>query len=248
MDSNILTNQEIRRYHKQVILPEIGIGGQEKIKKASVLVIGAGGLGAPVLQYLAAAGVGTIGISDNDLVDETNLQRQILYGSNDIGKQKAIISREKLRQLNHMNEYVIHNIFLNDENTETICKNYDVIIDATDNFKSRFRVAETCRGMNKPIVYGAIYKYEGQVTVFNYRGGPSIDDLFPAMPADDKIPDNDSIGILGVLPGIIGTLQATEALKIITGIGEVLSGKLLEINILTGSFKTITYEKITRET
>ncbi|MFW5658233.1 MAG: HesA/MoeB/ThiF family protein [Bacteroidota bacterium] len=241
MQSKILTNQEIRRYHKQIILPEIGIEGQEKIKQSSVLVIGAGGLGTPVLQYLAAAGVGTIGISDNDLVDETNLQRQVLYGSNDLGKQKAIISREKLRQLNHMNNYMIHNIFLSGENINTICSDYDVIIDATDNFESRFRVADICRHISKPIVYGAIYKYEGQVTVFNYNEGPGIRDLFPDLPGREQIPENNDTGVLGVLPGIIGTLQAAEALKIITGIGHVLSGKLLMINLLKGVFKEIVY-------
>ena len=232
MESSILSPQEIRRYQRHIMLPELGLEGQEKLKKAKVLVVGAGGLGSPALQYLAAAGVGYIGISDNDLVNESNLQRQILYGGHDLGKQKAIIAKQRLKVLNPLITYEIHNIFLNSDNNEILCKNYDIIVDATDNFKTRYLLSDTCVKLGKPLVYGSIYKFEGQISVFNYKGGPSLRDFFPEEPKNDATPDPGEIGVVGVLPGVIGTLQANEVIKIITGAGEITSGIIFVINVL----------------
>jgi sulfur-carrier protein adenylyltransferase/sulfurtransferase len=243
MNSDILSNQELRRYHRQIMLPEIGVEGQEKLKKSKVLVVGAGGLGSPVLQYLVAAGVGTIGIADNDLVDETNLQRQILYGSYDLGKQKAIVAKERLEIQNHMVEYHVHNIFIQEENANLICDMYDVIIDATDNFKARYLLNNITKNLEKPLVYGSIYKFEGQVSVFNYKKGASLTDLYPDMPNSSNAPKASDSGLIGIVPGITGCFQVAEALKIITGIGEVLSGKLLIYNFLKNSVDIVNITK-----
>lgn len=244
MESHLLTNQESRRFQRQMMLPEIGVKGQEKLKKARVLVVGAGGLGTPVLKYLASSGVGIIGICDNDLVEEGNLQRQILYGSMDLGKQKAIIAKERLETYNHICNYNIHNIFISEENAGWICEPYDVIVDATDNYKARYVLNDACLKLGKPLVYGAIHEIQGQVTVFNYKGGPSLRDLFPETRDERSTPSAKDLGILGVLPGIIGTVQAAEVIKIITGSGLVLSRRLLLVDIMKGTFETIDFHAV----
>jgi adenylyltransferase/sulfurtransferase len=240
----MLAGEELKRYSRQTILPELGLPGQEKLKSARVLMIGAGGLGCPVLQYLAAAGVGQIGIVDDDIVDLTNLQRQILYSTADVGKPKAIIAKQKLAMLNPHINITAFNERLTSANAESICKAYDLVIDGSDNFETRYLVNDTCLALNKALVFGSIFKFEGHVSVFNYHDGPNYRDIFPAPPAADEVPNCAEIGVLGVLPGIIGTYMANEAIKIICNIGETLSGKLMTINALNNSTNIF---KITRQ-
>lgn len=231
----MLAGQELKRYSRQIILPEIGLPGQEKLKSARVLMIGAGGLGCPVLQYLAAVGVGQIGIVDDDIVDLSNLQRQILYSTADVGKPKAITAKQKLEMLNpHINITAFNERFTS-ANAESICKGYDLVIDGSDNFETRYLINDTCLALNKVLVFGSIFKFEGHVSVFNYHDGPNYRDIFPEPPAADEVPNCAEIGVLGVLPGIIGTYMANEAIKIICNIGETLSGKLMTINALDNS-------------
>ncbi len=227
------------------MIPEIGIEGQEKLKKSRVLVIGAGGLGCPVLQYLTAAGVGKITIAEFDTVDETNLQRQILYGSDDVGKLKAIIAKNRLDHLNSLVETEIFNLRLTTANSLGIIKDYDVIVDATDNLETRYLINDSCVILNKPMVHGAIYKSEGQVSVFNYNGGSTYRCYNPASDDTDfKNPLPADVGLLGVLPGITGTFMANEVLKIITQTGNVLSGKMLLFNISDNSFHIMRIKNI----
>lgn len=242
----MLAGEELKRYSRQIILPEIGLPGQEKLKGARVLMIGAGGLGCPVLQYLAAVGVGQIGIVDDDIVDLTNLQRQILYSTADVGKPKAITAKQKLELLNpHINITAFNERFTL-ANAESICKEYDLVIDGSDNFETRYLVNDTCLALNKVLVFGSIFKFEGHISVFNYHDGPNYRDIFPEPPAADEVPNCAEIGVLGVLPGIIGTYMANEAIKIICNIGETLSGKLMTINALnntTNIFKIAKQQK-----
>ncbi|XZF15476.1 molybdopterin-synthase adenylyltransferase MoeB [Chitinophagaceae bacterium MMS25-I14] len=225
----MLSNEEQSRYSRHILLPEIGAEGQGKLKSAKVLVIGAGGLGCPVLQYLVAAGVGTIGIADGDNVDLSNLQRQILYGTNDTGNNKAETAAEKLQQLNaHTVFHVYGNI--DAANALNIFKDYDIVVDGTDNFSSRYLINDACVISGRPLVFGAIYRFEGQVSVFNYNDGPTYRCLFPDVPAD--MPNCADIGVIATLPGIIGTMMANEVLKMITGAGAVLSGVLLTVDSL----------------
>ena len=245
MPENTLTPRELRRYRKQIMIPEIGIEGQEKLKKSSVLVVGAGGLGCPVLQYLAAAGVGKIAIVEFDMVDETNLQRQILYGSDDVGKLKAIIARVRLEHLNSLVETEIFNLRLTADNSLRIMKDFDVIVDATDNLETRYLINDSCVILNKPMVHGAIYKSEGQVSVFNHDNGPTYRCYNPGPDLlNNKNPRPADVGLLGVLPGITGTFMANEVLKIITQTGNVLSGKMLLFNISDNSFHMISIRNI----
>jgi len=223
---------ELKRYNRHLILSEIGPKGQEKLKEAKVLVIGAGGLGCPILQYLVAAGVGTIGICDFDFVDESNLQRQILFGTADIGKPKAKIAAQKLLGQNPYIHFIVHNEMITRENALAIFEDYDIIVDGSDNFPTRFLINDACVILNKPLVFGAIYKFEGQVAVFNYQNGPTYRCLVPEQPDSSEMLSCSQIGVMGVLPGIIGAYQANEVIKIITGVGEVLSGKLLMIDTL----------------
>jgi len=240
MESQNLSPREIRRYGKQVMLPEVGLKGQEKLKAASVLVVGAGGLGCPVLQYLTAAGIGKIGIIEFDRVDETNLQRQVLYGSMDVGKLKSIIVRDRLDHLNSLVSLEIINLRLEANNAMKIIGDFDITVDATDNYETRYIISDTCVILGKPMVHGSIYKYEGQVSVFNYKGGPTYRCY---NPFDKKRaatnPKPADVGLMGVLPGITGTYMANEVIKIITGTGDILSGKVLIFNILYNSFRTI---------
>lgn len=227
-----LTKEELARYNRHIILPELGLEGQEKLKKAAVLVIGSGGLGSPVLQYLNAAGVGKIGIVEHDIVDRSNLQRQILFPENSVGRSKAEVTGEFLKDRNSFTEIEIHATRLSKENALEIIKNYDLVVDGTDNFATRYLINDACVILKKPFVYGSIFKFEGQISVFNYQGGPTYRCLFPEPPEAGSVPSCSQIGVIGVLPGVIGTMQASEAIKVITGIGEPLSGKLYSINLL----------------
>jgi molybdopterin/thiamine biosynthesis adenylyltransferase/rhodanese-related sulfurtransferase len=241
----MLQKEELKRYSRQMILPELGLGGQEKLKSAKVLMIGAGGLGCPVLQYLAAAGLGEIGIIDDDVVDETNLHRQILYSHEDIGFKKADVAVEKLRKLN---PFIILQSFverLTIENANKLFSNYEIVIDGSDNFPTRYLVNDTCVALNKTLVFGSIFKFEGQISVFNYQNGPQYRDIFPEAPPDNEVPNCAEIGVIGILPGIIGALMANEAIKIITGIGEVLSGKLLTFNAMDTSMQVFQFKTTT---
>ena len=228
----MLSKNELKRYNRHIIMPEIGIKGQEKLKSAKVLVIGAGGLGCPILQYLTAAGIGTIGICDFDLVDESNLQRQILFDTQDIGKPKAKVAAKKLSLQNPFVKIITHNIKLDKTNVLDIFKNYDIVVDGSDNFPTRFLVNDACVILGKPLVFGAIYKFEGQLAVFNYKNGPTYRCLVPEEPSASENISCSHIGVIGVLPGIIGSYQANEVIKIITEIGDVMSGKILLIDTL----------------
>lgn len=240
----MLSEKELVRYSRHLLLPEIGLTGQEKIKTAKVLVIGAGGLGCPALVYLTAMGIGEIGIVDFDKVEESNLQRQILYSVDDIGKLKIEAAASKLNKQNPFVKFNSYPVRFYNENALEIISNYDIVIDGTDNFATRYLINDACVLMNKPLVYGAIYKFEGQVSVLNYtdssgKTGPTYRCLFPTPPPSGSVPNCSEIGVLGILPGIIGTLQATETIKIITGIGKLLSGKLLLFDALSMNFQTI---------
>ena len=237
----MLSEVEINRYSRHVIMPEIGIEGQQKLKQAKILVVGAGGLGCPVLQYLAAAGVGTIGVVDNDIVDETNLQRQILFSQEDIGNKKAQVAARQLKIQNPCVTIIPHGLRLASSNALETIKDYDLVIDGSDNFPTRYLVNDACLILNKSFVFGSIFKFEGQVSVFNYKKGPTYRCLFPEPPVE--APNCSEIGVLGVLPGIIGTIMANEVLKVILGIGEVLSGRLFVMNALTLQTQIISFEK-----
>jgi sulfur-carrier protein adenylyltransferase/sulfurtransferase len=245
MPENILSQRETRRYVKQIMIPEIGIAGQEKLKRASVLVVGAGGLGCPVLQYIVAAGIGKVGIAEFDMVSEENLQRQILYGSDDVGKLKSVIAKNKLESLNSFVEIEILNLRIDATNALNVFKEYDVVVDATDNIETRYIINDACIILGKPMVYGAIYKVEGQVSVFNYAGGPTYRCLNPYTgKSDARNPAPSEVGIVGVLPGITGSFMAGEVIKIITGTGKILTGKLLLFNIMEGIFNIISIKNI----
>lgn len=227
------------RYNRHTILSEIGETGQHKLNQAKVLVIGAGGLGCPILQYLAAAGVGTIGIIDFDVVEISNLQRQVLFGNATLGINKAVAAKQRLEDLNPTISITAYPEKLTYNNAINLFENYDIIVDGSDNFETRYLVNDACIITNKPLVFGAIYKFEGQVAVYNYKNGPSYRCLFPNPPEKDSVPNCSEIGVLGVLPGIVGTMQANEVLKIILGIGNVLSGQLLFYNALTLQTSTL---------
>lgn len=239
-----LSSEEIRRYSRHISLPEIGIEGQQKLKQGRVLVIGAGGLGCPVLLYLTAAGVGKIGVIDFDSVDESNLQRQVLFGTEDTGKLKSEVAQRKLGNLNPHSNITAYTERLNSTNSLEIFDSYDLIVDGSDNFATRYLVNDACVLLDKPFVYGAIYKFEGQVSVFNYTDrsgvkGPTYRCLFPAPPLPGSVPNCAEIGVLGVLPGILGCMQALEALKVLTGVGQPLAGKLFIFDSLSMSSRTI---------
>jgi sulfur-carrier protein adenylyltransferase/sulfurtransferase len=240
----MLSLAEKNRYQKHLLLPQIGEEGQLKLKNAKVLVVGAGGLGCPVLLYLVAAGVGKIGILDADLVDLTNLQRQVLYKVEDIGNPKATTAAHHLAKLNDTIEYEAVKQNLRTENAEVFIKNYDIIVDCTDNFTARYLINDYCVKLNKPFVYGAIHQFEGQVSVFNFKDkegnlGPTYRCLFPEQPSELEIPNCATIGVLGILPGMLGMYQANEVVKMITGIGTVLSGQLLMIDLLENTSQKI---------
>ena len=239
-----LTTAETNRYSRHLLLPEIGQPGQQKLKAARVLVIGCGGLGCPVLQYLAAAGVGTLGLLDFDTVDDSNLQRQVLYATADVGRPKAVVAAEKLRAQNPFILVQPHQMLLSAANALALFRAYDIVVDCSDNFATRYLVNDACVVLGKPLVFGAIFKFEGQVTVLNYQHGPTYRCLYPQPPAAGDAPNCAEIGVLGVLPGLVGTMQATEALKIILELGEVLSGRLLLIDALSMRFQTIRFRAV----
>jgi adenylyltransferase/sulfurtransferase len=238
----MLTDAEKNRYSKQIILPEIGAEGQLQLKQAKVLVIGAGGLGCPILQYLTVAGVGTIGIADGDVIQLSNLQRQVLYSEREIGLQKAEVALKKLQSLNPNVQFNLHPVFVDSSNVLDILKEYDVIVDGSDNFDTRYLVNDACVMLNKPMVFGAIYRFEGHVSVFNYMGGPTYRCIFPDTPGEGESPNCADIGVVATLPGIVGTIQANEVIKIITGIGEVLSGRLMVIDTLTMNMHSFSFK------
>lgn len=228
----MLTRQELVRYSRQILLPDLKLEGQLKLKQGSVLVIGAGGLGSPALYYLAAAGVGRIGILDFDLVDESNLHRQILFASSDVGSPKSTKAKERLADLNPHIKIETHQCVLNADNAMDILSKYDVIIDGSDNLPTRYLVNDTCLLLQKTLIYGAIFQFEGQVSVFNQlledgSRGPNYRDLFPEPPPPEMVPTCSVGGVLGVLPGIIGSMQANETIKVLAGIGKTLSGRLM---------------------
>ena len=234
-----LTNEEIARYSRHLILPEVGMAGQQKLKDASVLCVGTGGLGSPLLLYLAAAGVGRIGIVDFDVVDASNLHRQIIHGTSSIGKPKVVFARDRILDINPNVQVDLYEEPLSSENALRIAAPYDVVVDGTDNFPTRYLVNDACVILGKPNVYGSIFRFEGQASVFNYQGGPNYRDLYPEPPPPGLVPSCAEGGVLGVLPGLVGLIQATETLKILLGSGTTLSGRLLLFDALTMKFREL---------
>src|SRR5277367_1883522 len=238
-----LTKEEILRYSRHLIIPEVGIDGQQKLKAAKVLLIGAGGLGAPLGLYLAAAGVGRIGLVDFDTVDFTNLQRQVLFGTSDVGRPKIAAAADHLRNLNPEIQIDTFETHLTSENALDIMKDYDIIVDGTDNFPTRYLVNDACVLLGKPNVYGSIFRFEGQITVFGYPEGPCYRCLYPEPPPPGLVPSCAEGGVLGVLPGLVGVIQATETIKLILGIGEPLVGRLLLFDALAMRFRELKLRK-----
>jgi molybdopterin/thiamine biosynthesis adenylyltransferase/rhodanese-related sulfurtransferase len=238
-----LSHEEILRYSRHLLIPEVGLEGQQKLKAASVLVIGTGGLGSPVSLYLAAAGVGRIGLVDYDVVDYSNLQRQVIHGTAGIGTLKVESARKRMLDLNPDIQVDVYNEPFTSANAMRIAADYDVLIDGTDNFPTRYLTNDVCVLLGKPNVYGSIFRFDGQVSVFDARRGPCYRCLFPEPPPPGLVPSCAEGGVLGVLPGTVGTLQATEALKLILGIGEPLIGRLLLYNALDMSFEFVKLRK-----
>ena len=241
--NTFLTKDEMNRYSRQIRLAEVGKEGQVKIKGTSVLVIGAGALGCPVLQYLTAAGVGILGIVDNDWVDETNLHRQVLYTIKDIGKPKPLAAKEKLKLLNPEVTFKVHFIRLDKESALKIIPQYDIIVDCTDNFATRYLINDASVIFNKPVVYGAIHKFSGQLMVLNYQNGPTLRCLYPEPPHPLEVLSCAETGVIGSIAGTIGSMQATEVIKIILKKEEVLSGKLFIIDSLNFTTQIISFER-----
>lgn len=248
MNMSPLSPEELERYARHIILPEIGGAGQQKLKRARVLVIGAGGLGAPVLQYLAAAGVGTLGIVDNDHVSLSNLQRQVIHRMDAIGESKVESAKHSISEINPHVSVETHDLRLTEENAAELLARYDVITDGTDNFATRYLVADTCAAIERPLVHAAIGRFDGSVTVLKPyetdaqgRKNPNYRDLFPEPPPAGLVPSCAEAGVLGALAGVIGTLQALEVIKLITGIGEPLIGRILLYDALAARFDTMRY-------
>jgi len=233
-----LSQNEFARYSRHIIMPEVGLDGQKKLKAARVLVIGTGGLGSPLALYLAAAGVGTLGLVDFDTVDASNLQRQIIHGSRDVGRSKCQSAADKLRDINPDVRLAIHEERFTSKNAMEIVRPYDIVVDGTDNFPTRYLVNDVCVLLNKPNVYGSIFRFDGQATVFHPAVGPCYRCLYPEPPPPGEVPSCAEGGVLGILPGVIGCIQATETIKLILGIGEPLIGRLLHYDALAMSFKT----------
>lgn len=233
----MLTEKEKQRYLRHILLKEIGETGQLKLKQAKVLVIGAGGLGCPALQYLTAAGVGKIGIIDDDLVDRSNLQRQILFSEKNVGEPKVIAAKNRLQEMNSSTELVDYKERLSAKNALSLFSKYDIIVEGSDNFTTKYLANDAAVLAKKPLVFGSIFKFDGQVSVFNYKNGPTYRCLFPEPGSAEEMLSCSEVGVLGILPGIIGNLQANEVLKIILGVGNVLSGKLLLFDALEMQFR-----------
>lgn len=239
LDTIQLTQEDYERYSRHLILPEVGVEGQKRLKAAKVLCVGTGGLGSPLLLYLAAAGVGTIGIVDFDVVDFSNLQRQVIHGTSWVGKPKIESAKNRIHEINPFCNVELHEVALSSENALEIVEPYDIVVDGTDNFPTRYLVNDACVLLDKPNVYGSIFRFEGQATVFNYEGGPNYRDLYPEPPPPGMVPSCAEGGVLGILPGIIGVIQATETIKIIIGKGTTLSGRLMLYNSLDMTFREL---------
>lgn len=239
LDEIQLSKEEYARYSRHIILPEVGLEGQKRLKAASVLCVGTGGLGSPLLLYLAAAGIGRIGIVDFDVVDSSNLHRQIIHSTSWVGKPKIASAKDRILEINPNCQVDLYETRLSSENALDLVAAYDVVVDGTDNFPTRYLVNDACVMANKPNVYGSIFRFEGQATVFNYEGGPNYRDLYPEPPPPGMVPSCAEGGVLGVLCGIIGTIQATETIKIILGQGNTLSGRLLLYNALEMKFREL---------
>ncbi len=238
-----LTPDELRRYQRHLTLPEVGVEGQKMLKAASVLLVGAGGLGSPLALYLAAAGVGRLGLVDFDVVDETNLQRQVLYGTKDVGRPKLASARDRLLDLNPYVQLDLHEIRLTSDNALALLADYDLVADGTDNFPTRYLVNDASVLTGTPNVYASIFQFEGQVSVFGLPEGPCYRCLYPEPPPPGLVPSCAEGGVLGILPGFVGTLQATEVIKLLLGIGEPLVGRLLLIDALSTTFRTLKVRK-----
>ncbi|MDZ8242120.1 MAG: molybdopterin-synthase adenylyltransferase MoeB [Nostoc sp. ChiQUE01a] len=239
LDEIQLTKDDYERYSRHLILPEVGLEGQKRLKAASVLCIGTGGLGSPLLLYLAAAGIGRIGIVDFDVVDTSNLQRQVIHGTSWVGKPKIESAKNRIHEINPYCQVDLYETRLSSENALEIFQPYDIVVDGTDNFPTRYLVNDACVLLNKPNVYGSIFRFEGQATVFNYEDGPNYRDLYPEPPPPGMVPSCAEGGVLGILPGIIGVIQATETVKIIIGQGNTLSGRLMLYNALDMKFREL---------
>ena len=238
-----LTVDEVRRYSRHIIIPDVGMVGQKRLKNAKVLCVGAGGLGSPALLYLAAAGVGTLGIVEFDTVDESNLQRQIIHGQSDIGRSKAESARDSVLEVNPLVNVIVHDTRLDNDNVLDIFRGYDLIVDGTDNFATRYMVNDACVLLGKPYVWGSIYRFEGQVSVFWDEYGPNYRDLYPEPPPPGMVPSCAEGGVLGVLCASIGSVMVTEAIKLITGIGDSLLGRLMIYDALEMSYRTVKLRK-----
>ncbi|TKT74943.1 molybdopterin-synthase adenylyltransferase MoeB [Aquamicrobium sp. LC103] len=250
LDTPPLSSEELERYARHIVLPEVGGPGQQKLKRARVLVIGAGGLGAPILEYLAAAGVGTLGIVDDDVVSLSNLQRQVIHDTGHVGRTKIDSAADRLRRINPTVSVEPHMLRLTAENARSIVEGYDIVADGSDNFATRYAVADSCAEAARPLVTGAVGRFDGSVTVLKpFETGadgspnPSYRDLFPEPPPAGLVPSCAEAGVLGALTGVIGTLQAMEVIKLITGIGEPLVGRLLMYDGLGANFETVRYRK-----
>jgi adenylyltransferase/sulfurtransferase len=238
-----LTRDEILRYSRHLIMPEVGLRGQEKLKDARVLCIGTGGLGSPLGLYLAAAGVGTLGLVDFDVVDESNLHRQIIHGTSDVGKRKVLSAQETLADINPNVEVVVHEQRLTSENALDIMRDYDVVADGTDNFPTRYLVNDACVMLGRPNAYGSIFRFEGQASVFCHPDGPCYRCLYPEPPPPGLVPSCAEGGVLGILPGVVGLIQATEVIKLLLGVGETLVGRLVLYDALSMRFREMRVRK-----
>ncbi len=238
-----LTVDEVRRYSRHLIIPDVAMDGQKRLKNAKVLCVGAGGLGSPALMYLAAAGVGTLGVIDFDTVDESNLQRQIIHGQSDIGKPKAVSAQESITEINPLVNVVVHNESLSNDNVMDIFGQYDLIVDGTDNFATRYMVNDACVLLGKPYVWGSIFRFDGQASVFWAEHGPCYRCLYPEPPPPGMVPSCAEGGVLGVLCASVGSIQVTEAIKLLTGIGEPLVGRLVVYDALEMTYRQIKVRK-----
>ena len=245
MAKDQLSPNERARYARHIILPDVGEDGQKALRQSSVMVIGAGGLASPALLYLAAAGIGKIGIIDDDEVDISNLQRQIIHSTSDVGSLKSDSARRSISELNPGVDVVSFNTRLNAGNSLQLLAGWDVVIDGSDNFPTRYTISDACEILGTPWIFGSIHRFQGQISVFNYNNGPNYRDLFPSSPSPELAPNCAEAGVLGVLPGIIGSMQASEAIKILLGIGKPLSGQLMVIDLKTMTTRLLTYGKDT---
>ena len=239
----MLTSADLARYQRQITLPELGVAGQERLRAARILIVGAGGLGSPAALYLAAAGVGVLGVIDDDVVEVSNLHRQVLHGTPDLGRAKVVSAADAIRRLNPSVEVRAHPERLNDDIAASVFADYDLILDGSDNYPTRYAVNDACAQLGKVWIYGSVERFSGQVSVFGAEDGPCYRCLFPESPALGSTPSCEEIGVLGAVPGTVGSLQAVEALKLITGIGEPLIGRLLQLDLRAGEMRVIHFDR-----